>query len=217
MIITRKYVRDKFFEYNELMFEGKLPPIPVKIGNSKGRLGTCFYTSLRRPGHKPVNTDFHLRFSSAFDLPEEEWEDTIIHEMIHYYLAFFEMNDKTPHGDNFKRMMEDINARFGRHVTISYKSHKNNDGLPKYLIAVVRDKRGQIGIKRLAEGSCMEFKHCMEDKCGEGSVTFYESNNPFFGKLSVNDHISCVLIKEEVLMRHLNDRQYETIGYGKFG
>ena len=95
MIISHQYVRDKFYEYNELMFEGKLPPVPIKIGNSKGRLGTCFYTVLRRPGQKPVNAFFHLRFSSAFDLPEEEWEDTIIHELIHYYLAFFEMNDKT--------------------------------------------------------------------------------------------------------------------------
>lgn len=42
MIITHQYVRDKFYEYNELMFEGKLPPVPIKIGNSKGRLGTCF-------------------------------------------------------------------------------------------------------------------------------------------------------------------------------
>lgn len=211
MIITHQYVRDKFYEYNELMFEGKLPPIPIKIGTSRGRLGTCFYTVLRRPGQKPVNAFFHLRFSSAFDLPEEEWEDTIIHELIHYYLAFFEMNDKTPHGENFKRMMKDINARFGRHVSISYRPPKNGENVPKYRFAVVRDRRGQTGIKRFGEGSYVDFVQCMEERCGEGSVTVYESSNPFFGKLSINDLMSCVLINEDALMKHLDDGQYETL------
>ena len=211
MIVTHKYVSDKFCEYNELMFEGKLPPVPIKIGISRGRLGTCFYTVMRRPGQKPVNTDFHLRFSSAFDLPEVEWEDTIIHEMIHYYLAFFEMNDRTPHGSNFKRMMKDINTRFGRHVKISYKAIMNVDELPKYRIAVVRDNEGLTGIKKFAGDSYVEFKRCMEDRYGEGSVTVYESNNPFFGRISVNDRMSCVLINENALMRHLNDNEYETL------
>lgn len=210
MIITHQYVRDKFYEYNELMFEGKLPPVPIKIGNSKGRLGTCFYTVLRCPGQKPVNAFFHLRFSSAFDLPEEEWEDTIIHELIHYYLAFFEMNDKTPHGENFKRMMKDINARYGRHVSISYRPPKNGEDVPKYRFAVVRDRRGQTGIKRFGEGSYADFVQCMEERCGEGSVTVYESTNPFFGKLSINDRMSCVLINEDALIKHLDDNQNET-------
>lgn len=129
---------------------------------SRGRLGTCFYTVLHRPGQKPVNASFHLRFSSAFDLQEEEWEDTIIHELIHYYLAFFDMNDKTSHGENFKRMMKDINARFGRHVSISYKPPKNGEDVPKYRFAIVRDRRGQTGIKRLVRAhtltSCIVWK-----------------------------------------------------------
>ncbi len=177
---------------------------------SRGRLGTCFYTVLHRHGQKPVNASFHLRFSSAFDLQEEEWEDTIIHELIHYYLAFFDMNDKTSHGENFKRMMKDINACFGRHVSISYKPPKNGEDVPKYRFAIVRDRRGQTGIKRFGEGSYVDFMHCMEERCGEGSVTVYESNNPFFGKLSVNDRMSCVLISEDALLRHLDDSQYET-------
>ena len=177
---------------------------------SRGRLGTCFYTVLHRPGQNPVNASFHLRFSSVFDLQEEEWEDTIIHELIHYYLAFFDMNDKTSHGENFKRMMKDINARFGRHVSISYKPPKNGEDVPKYRFAIVRDRRGQTGIKRFGVGSYVDFMHCMEERCGEGSVTVYESNNPFFGKLSVNDRMSCVLISEDALMRHLDDSQYET-------
>ena len=136
--------------------------------------------------------------------------DTIIHELIHYYLAFFDMNDKTSHGENFKRMMKDINARFGRHVRISYKPPKNGEDVPKYRFAIVRDRRGQTGIKRFGEGSYVDFMHCMEERCGEGSVTVYESNNPFFGKLSVNDRMSCVLISEDALMRRLDDSQYET-------
>ena len=30
---------------------------------SRGRLGTCFYTVLHRPGQKPVKASYPLRFS----------------------------------------------------------------------------------------------------------------------------------------------------------
>lgn len=44
---------------------------------------------------------------------------------------------------------------------------------------------------------------------------FYEYNElmfegKFFGKLSINDRMSCVLINEDALMKHINDEQYET-------
>lgn len=44
---------------------------------------------------------------------------------------------------------------------------------------------------------------------------FYEYNElmfegKFFGKLSINDRMSCVLISEDALMKYINDEQYET-------
>ena len=35
MIPTVEYIRQKFDEYNELMFEGKLKPLPFKLSSAR--------------------------------------------------------------------------------------------------------------------------------------------------------------------------------------
>ena len=39
MIPTVEYIRQKFDEYNELMFEGKLKPLPFKLCSARSFLG----------------------------------------------------------------------------------------------------------------------------------------------------------------------------------
>ena len=55
------------------------------------------------------------------DLPEELVEDTILHEMIHYYIAFNHWSDTSTHGQLFRREMKRINEKGGRHISISYR------------------------------------------------------------------------------------------------
>ena len=54
-------------------------------------------------------------------MDERLLEDTIIHEMIHYHILSNQLQDTSAHGKLFRKMMDDINARFGRNVTISHK------------------------------------------------------------------------------------------------
>jgi len=54
---------------------------------------------------------FVFRISTVIDLPEREVEDTILHEMIHYYILSNQMQDTSAHGEIFMRMMKDINVR----------------------------------------------------------------------------------------------------------
>ena len=46
----------------------------------------------------------------------------LIHEMIHYYIAYTGQKDTSAHGVIFRQMMADINQRFGRHITISTRT-----------------------------------------------------------------------------------------------
>ena len=83
MRATIDYIKRKFDEYNEMCFDWKLKPLPFKLSNAKSFLGAvCF----RR--EKNANGTWHyygfvFKISTVMDLPEEEVEDTILHEMIH--------------------------------------------------------------------------------------------------------------------------------------
>ena len=71
---------------------------------------------------KEEHYDFRLRINTRIDLPEEEIEDTIIHEMIHYFIEVNKMEDSSAHGPLFLHMMNTINEKFGRHLTVSRKA-----------------------------------------------------------------------------------------------
>ena len=121
MLVTLPFIEDRFREYNVLMFGGALPPLPIKLGRARTRLGSLGYSYRRRLLVKREMYNFHMRFSTYYDLPQEVWENVIIHEMIHYHLAITGQQDGTPHGKNFRRMMDEINTKYGRHLTVSIR------------------------------------------------------------------------------------------------
>jgi hypothetical protein len=94
---TLAYVQAKFNEFNAKIFKGKLSPLPIRIGVSRTRLGGVSFKR-RKVGTKTEFYNFKLTISQRFDLPEHEVEDTIIHEMIHHYVAQI---DGHPHCDGF--------------------------------------------------------------------------------------------------------------------
>lgn len=53
MIPTIDYIERKFQEYNELMFEGKLKPLPFKLSSARSFLGQV------RCIRKKVNGEWH--------------------------------------------------------------------------------------------------------------------------------------------------------------
>ena len=123
MQITLNFITSRFEEYNHLMFGGVLPPLPIKLGRARTRLGSLCYSYKRGwlgLGKKEIY-NLHMRFSTYYDLSQEMWEDIIIHEMIHYYLITTKQQDRTPHGPNFRRMMREINQKFGRNIRVSVK------------------------------------------------------------------------------------------------
>lgn len=65
-----------------------------------------------------------LRINTRFDLPEDLLQDTILHEMIHYYIAVNHLRDTSTHGQLFRREMKRINEQGNRHITISYRLTK---------------------------------------------------------------------------------------------
>ena len=171
MIPTIEYVQQKFREFNVTMFDGRLPEPPISITNAKTYLGVCAFRKHRKWHGRLEYSDFKIRISRRFDLPQNEIDDTIIHEMIHYYIGLFSPADMPGHSPLFRKMMADINERFGRHISVSHRLSKEQqeqaiDNRPKkHVVASVVLKDGRTGIKVIP---CME-RHIRRRTCLCGS------------------------------------------------
>lgn len=125
MIPTVSYIQSRFDEYNTRFFGGTLPPAPIKLSHARTFLGKLTFTKHRSWLFGPTRYEnFVLRINARIDLPEDLIEDTILHEMIHYYIAVNHLRDTSAHGRLFRHEMKRINAEGNRHITISYRFTK---------------------------------------------------------------------------------------------
>ena len=122
-----EYIQKAFDRYNALCFRGELPGIRLELSRARTYLGRY---EEKRPQVRFLGRRFSLpaaepqrliRISAAFDLTPEQQDDVIIHEMIHYYLAWKDLAARVPHGPHFRQLMVAINSRFGRHIVVRYK------------------------------------------------------------------------------------------------
>ena len=117
-----EYIQAQFDAYNRQYFGGTLPPLPIKLSHAKGFLGKVTFVKRRQWLFGPYrNENFVLRINVKIDLPEEVVQDTILHEMIHYYIAVNQLKDTSAHGRLFRAEMARINAEGNRHIRISYR------------------------------------------------------------------------------------------------
>ena len=136
MRASLEYAIKMFGEFNRTMFDNALPPLPIQLSNAGRSLGMFVHPRQRPQAGSPDTSGCSLRISTRLDLPEVDVENTIIHEMIHYYIWYFNIPDSSPHGPAFRRKMEEINRRHNRCISIRHKSseeqlqsdthHRNN-------------------------------------------------------------------------------------------
>jgi len=54
-----------------------------------------------------------IRVSDQVDWEEMEFESVVVHEMIHYYIAYYKIRDNEEHGREFMRLAKQLNERYG--------------------------------------------------------------------------------------------------------
>lgn len=123
------YIEKKFDEYNRLIFEGKLPRPRFYISNARTFMGQCVFKRRRRWTGKVENYDYCIRINGRYDLPENEIDDILVHEMIHLLIAASGIRDTSSHGKMFRVLMNGINDRYGRKITISHRLTPENRAL----------------------------------------------------------------------------------------
>lgn len=148
MIVTLSYLKQAFTYYNRQLFEEKLPVPCLKLSRAKTRLGQM--ACKRKVSWGRVRFyDFTISISTAYDLPQNELDDVIIHEMIHYAIAYTGLQDSSAHGKIFRGMMSAINRKHGRHITITARrrllaaTQKEHEKPTEHLVLALKTSRGE--------------------------------------------------------------------------
>lgn len=222
MKVTISYIKEVFDKYNRLIFGGALPDITIKLSNAKSFLGVCSYKKRRDLFGRTTNYDFVLRINSRVDMTEELAEDTIVHEMIHYYIAYRQIKDTSAHGQMFHSMMNEINSRYNRHITISHKPTQQQREQTAdcrrrwHVVAVVTFIDGRTGIKVLPRIKQRIVSYYRKVLAGGKvtSVDLFITEEPFFNKFPTSSALNVCLCEASEYSPHLSGaRRMECDGW----
>lgn len=186
MKVTVAYLEGKFDELNRLCFGGVLPRVTIRLSKARSFLGQLGYKRRRTLFGKLQYEDFILRISTHLEQTEEEITDTLLHEMIHLYIATNHLKDTSAHGKIFRKIMKDLNQQFHRHIIISHrrtKEEQNQDTQRRqHLICVSAFASGEWGITLAARSRLFMLWDTLPLIPQIKSVTWYMSYNPYFNR-----------------------------------
>lgn len=139
-----------FNEFNERFFENKLPQIELKvIWGSKNTLG-----GFRRPERKADDPfkpeECAIVLNCRYFESEDDWRNTVLHEMVHYYVFMVYGTYVKSHGKEFKTIAKRINASSEFEIA-TYSSNKSFRPRPS-----ITDKWGSHLDEEIILGSYIE-------------------------------------------------------------
>lgn len=218
MYFTLPFISDSFHRFNKLVFEDKLPTPIFLLSHARTFVGK-FEARGKRDWMGRTHWNYVLRFSTAFDLPQEELEDTILHEMIHFSLRISNMRDVSPHGPKFRTMMEIINERFNRHITVSHDSKGKGSPVLRraswHIVGVVSFRDGRKGIKVLPriEQRVLEWNRRVLTSSTVTSTKYYLALHELFQRYPNSTAMKVGIVDEAELNEALKDAiELEIVG-----
>jgi hypothetical protein len=148
MELTVKLLREWFHQFNAAYFENVLPEPKLLVSKSRTQLGQFSCRRVRKglfSGYQTVG--FTIKVSEFYDIPERECQQTLLHEMIHYYIAFTGAKDTSPHGRLFRELMMRLNAVGAWHITVSSRTGqyqvRQQAAEAQYLLMLLTTKDGK--------------------------------------------------------------------------
>lgn len=207
MIATLDYIKRKFAEYNQQMFGGKLKPLPFKLTSARTYLGQVRFRRTKNPDGTWHYYDFVFMISDKVDRDENVVEDTIIHEMIHYYILSNQIQDTAPHGVVFKKIMRGINVKFNRHVSVLHQltaeEQDNDTEKRQHLICVVRLRGNRMGITVATRSKLFYLWDEIPRFPKVEEWHWYSTTDPFFNRYPRASTVKIYAISLEDLEEHL--------------
>ncbi|MBR3067073.1 MAG: SprT-like domain-containing protein [Prevotella sp.] len=131
MVANYANMLDAFCLYNEKYFEGKLP-IPMFDLLHSFRTCGYFHCDYEQGWFNKTLYNFRISMTDYYDFTPKQFEDILVHEMIHYYLAYFGIDKSISHGREFKKMAKQLNRDYGLNITktLDMSQYKRREGTP---------------------------------------------------------------------------------------
>lgn len=206
MIGTLEFLRESFTRFNSEIFGNNLPVPIFKISNARSFLGK--FQHKKHPYSKGILNEFIIILSNAFDVSQEVLEDTIIHEMVHYEIAFLSIKDTSAHGNAFLSRMNEINVKYGRNLVVSQSIGKTGgvclkpkaQRSPESMVAVLELKTDETFFKvmPLTITGFHSFCDKIERVPSVKSVSFYGTFSEHFRKYPRSTSLKVYKMTDEV-------------------
>lgn len=180
-------LKEKFDYFNKQLFKGTLPPIQLKISRTRSKAGCFSFSSKKNIVGKEEISDLSISISECFDFEENELEDVLIHEMIHYYIFHKGLRNVRPHGKEFKYIMNEFNRRYGRHIVVSFrrgevKADTTRSRRRVHIVALITFKDGHTGLKVLTRtgNKIIQYYNAFKAYSPVSNVELFATDDVYF-------------------------------------
>lgn len=212
MIPDLQYLQSRFDHFNKLIFGGRLPQCGFRIVEARTFRGHCSSKVRQHADGVKEYFDFVISLSCSFDVGEQEIDDTIIHEMIHYFIRLHGLEDSSPHGEIFMAMKNSINRTHKRNIRVSYNLADSDVVCEKkrvVVVCVINFVDGRTGIKVLPRQSrtIAKYKRVVSSQSDVRKITFYVSENPFFNAYPASGALRYHIVDRDKLAAALTDNK----------
>ncbi|MBQ8048001.1 MAG: SprT-like domain-containing protein [Prevotella sp.] len=181
MKINSEWMRRQFAQFNRDYFGNGLPEPRLSTSKARTRLGT-FSCKKRRKLLRTELYDFAIRLSTYYEQTERDYQNTLLHEMIHYSIAYTGLKDTSPHGVVFRGIMDNLNRKYGWEISVTGKKtaveRPRTMSRSLLLALITHDNRRMLTIvnPRYARSLDARLKRHSEVK----SYRWYTTTNSFF-------------------------------------
>ena len=105
-------------------------------------------------------------------------------QLIHYSIAYTGLKDTSPHGVIFRSMMEKVNRRFGRHITVSVNTRnlqaREQQQHKDYLVLALEMKEGTCYLSSVNPSAAGKLAGSLARTHGIAHYAWYCSKDDFF-------------------------------------
>lgn len=118
MTVTIQWMERWFDTFNAEYFDARLPRPAFALSRARTRLGQMACKQ-GRVGRGVKRYDFRISITTYYDMTERQAQCVLLHEMIHYVIAYTGLRDSAPHGVVFRGMADALNRRYGWDIRVT--------------------------------------------------------------------------------------------------
>ena len=189
VVIDEAWLHASFDTFNRLYFDNALPRPRLSLSQSRTRLGSMSCKlKLTWKGYRPYQYAIHV--STYYHQAERQYQNVLLHEMIHYYIAYKGIVDTSPHGKVFRQMMKNLNEKYGWEISVSSRMSQTkpasvqSSATPRLILLLEVQGRGHfVSVVNPKYAAVMEHK--IQGLVEVKQHAWYQSTDAYFDSFSV--------------------------------